>query len=54
MLSVNCFSPSLRLLVPHLGPMAPSFKHSASASHRKGKFFIGVMKHTSTPEPKLR
>ena len=54
MLSVNCFSPSFRLLVPLPDPMAPSFKHSASASHREGKFFIGVMKHTSTLEPKLR
>ena len=24
--------------------MAPSFKHSATTSHREGKFFIGVMK----------
>ena len=54
MLSVICFSPSLRLPVPLPGPMAPSFKHSATTSHREGKFFIGVMKHTSTPEPKLR
>ena len=44
MLSVICFSPSLRLLVPLPGPMAPSFKHSATTSHREGKFFIGVMK----------
>ena len=44
MLSVICFSPSLRLPVPLPGPMAPSFKHSATTSHREGKFFIGVMK----------
>ena len=50
MLSVKLLLSLPPALVPLLAP-GPRLQAFRIRSHREGKFFIGVMKHTSIPNP---